>query len=382
MSNRKIAIYLLMLAGTMITLFSCKKYTAGSGTPGAPPYVPNVYVLGSENGSTLLWKNGQSTTLPAGTLPTALSIADSSDVYTVENTGDPYQTTTSSSALILKNAMGTKLTDSNYDAIADAVFISGVDVYVAGTKYNFFDPVTKYTTNDAVYPEMGNHAVIWKNGNVMTLPSYHTLGVDTGYGATLYNDYISSLFVTGNDVYVAGGSLYNPAHAEYWKNGVVNVLPNGSSPSSGTIGQTTGIFASGSDVYITGFEFSSGSALSTAGYWKNSVFYSLGADTIQSSVASSVFISGSDVYMAGYGNINGYSVALLWKNGVLLSELKSPTQASSVASSVFVYGKDIYVTGYSWNIYHNNIATLWKNGVASNLSDGTFDAVADAVVVQ
>jgi hypothetical protein len=53
-------------------------------------------------------------------------------------------------------------------------------------------------------------ATIWKNGVAATLPGYHSIGL-TGvgqYAVSTYADYVSALFVSGNDVYVAGGSRY------------------------------------------------------------------------------------------------------------------------------------------------------------------------------
>jgi hypothetical protein len=43
--------------------------------------------------------------------------------------------------------------------------------------------------------------------------------------------------------------------------------------------------------------------------------------------------------------------------------------------------KDIYIAGKVYNSSFKNTATLWKNGVATNLSDGSFDASAEAICV-
>jgi phosphatidylserine/phosphatidylglycerophosphate/cardiolipin synthase-like enzyme len=92
--------------------------------------------------------------------------------------------------------------------------------------------------------------------------------------------------------------------------------------------------------------------------------------------------------MAGWQYENG--VATLWKNGVLqhLSDGED-------AKSVFVSGQDVYVAGqedsgnkwsetisgieFKWSI---NIAILWKNGKPQRLTNGKYDAHANAVSVK
>ena len=88
-------------------------------------------------------------------------------------------------------------------------------------------------------------------------------------------------------------------------------------------------------------------------------------------IANSVFVSGSDVYVAGhYGNY-----AKVWKNGIA-TDLSDGTELAE-ARSVFVSGSDVYVAG---NIFKQGI--LWKNGVPTNLLyEGAEGATAYAVFV-
>ena len=77
-----------------------------------------------------------------------------------------------------------------------------------------------------------------------------------------------------------------------------------------------------------------------------------------------------DVYTAGYSG----NRAVVWKNDVA-TNLTDGTQ-SAAARSVFVSGEDVYVAGNE-----GNMAVVWKNGVATNLTDGTLPAVANSVFV-
>jgi hypothetical protein len=372
----KFAHRLLVITGLLLTLGSCKKDSVG--TPGYKGYTPTVYVLGSQNGVATYWKAGLPMPLSSTTNPNSFFVSGS-DLYTIGTIGN--FGIDSSSAEYSINGLVTTITDSNYISKATAIFVSGNDVYVAGDKWTPFSYTSPYTTPTAYYPEFGSHAIYWKNGLVATLPSFNSLGGDSGFYCHTYNDYVNSIFVSGNNVYVAGGSQFITAHAEYWENGVLSVLSNGGNPSD-NYATTTSIFASGSDIYITGYEADSATGEVYAIYWKDGIYNSFYSDSIIGSSANGICVSGSDVYIVGYGNIKGYSTALIWKNGVL-TKLFDSTEASAVATSIAVYGNDVYVGGYSWNLSGEYAATYWKDGVATNLSDGkTVSAVVNAIFVQ
>jgi hypothetical protein len=50
-------------------------------------------------------------------------------------------------------------------------------------------------------------------------------------------------------------------------------------------------------------------------------------------------------------------------------------------TSIFISGVDVSAIGYESN-GTKDVAKLWKNGVATNLSDATKDAGADVVFVK
>ncbi|MBA3673788.1 MAG: hypothetical protein H0W75_02340 [Chitinophagaceae bacterium] len=76
--------------------------------------------------------------------------------------------------------------------------------------------------------------------------------------------------------------------------------------------------------------------------------------------------------MAGIEVIGNTKVAKIWKNGVATS-LSDGTKDAS-AYSVFVSGSDVYVAGKE-EAGSITIAKLWKNGVATSLSTANSGAL-------
>lgn len=235
---------------------------------------------------------------------------------------------------------------------------------------------------------MGNAATVWKNGVPITLPSHSWIGLagpGNQYGVRVYNDYVSSLFVSGNDVYVAGGSHLAGYTAMYWKNGAFTDLTKGLN-YQGSNGQyafpnTTSIYVSGNDVYVAGFQVTS-TINDKALYWKNGELINLTRDSLNTSMANCIFVSGNDVYIAGYQDINNISRATIWKNGE--PTLLTTPSVSSIANAIFVSGDDVYVAGYQWTAFRTSyIATYWKNGKAVELTDGgAKGAIANSIYVE
>lgn len=206
--------------------------------------------------------------------------------------------------------------------------------------------------------QSNDEAVVWKNEAADTLAS---------------GSVAQSVFVDGNDTYVAGWS-WNSAGtpiATYWKNGNAVTLADGTTDT-----WAKSIVVSGGDVYVAGFAY--GNRVD-ARCWKNGVSQPLASGGATSTIAVSCFISGSDVYVAGWVfNLNGQPVAAYWKNGdlVLLTDGTSPC----MAESIFVTGHDVYVAGTIdlqlsntlptavFAIGTEGIATYWKNGKAVTLS--------------
>lgn len=180
---------------------------------------------------------------------------------------------------------------------------------------------------------------LWKNGEVRNLTNKN--------GGVAH-----SVFVSGNDVYVAGNQN---GYATLWKNGIVQQL----SKEEGGIALSVCVF--GNDVYVAGEENS------VAILWKNGIAQKL-TDENNWGCANSVFVSENDVYVAGIEDGN----ATLWKNG-----LKQMLAEGNSANAVFVSGNDVYVAGEG-----NSVAILWKNGIPQYLNkEKKYGARANSVFV-
>jgi hypothetical protein len=93
----------------------------------------------------------------------------------------------------------------------------------------------------------------------------------------------------------------------------------------------------------------------------------------------SIIVSGSDVYVAGIEtSTSNHSVAKVWKNGVATA-LSDGTRNAS-ASSVVVLGSDVYVGGYDY-VTNYPAAKYWKNGVGILMTNGASSAQGQALAV-
>lgn len=340
-----------------------------------PPPVPaDVYLAGYEsNGSVDVakyWKNGVPVSLTDGTKGAqALSIAVSgSDVYVagVEGVSFPVDPNKMERAVTYwKNGVAVVLKGGTRSANADAIFVSGSDVYVAGCDDRTLSPSAPWS--------QGAVATLWKNGVAMTLP-------DDGKGSMA-----TSIFVVGSDVYAAGyvletketGPVSNLLYtvAVYWKNGVRVALTDGVRSSD-----ATSIFVSGNDVYVAGNLYAYGVTPPTnnqAMYWKNGNPVML--VTVGGSVGQSIYVSGADVYVAGRDASIPSVLATYWKNGIPVRLTES---GAASADQIVVSGNDVYAGGTVLtsqpNSYH---AEYWKNGVATALSTGPNHSRATSIAV-
>lgn len=214
-----------------------------------------------------------------------------------------------------------------------------------------------------------NVAMYWRNDTVVKL-------TDGTRDASA-----QSIFVSGNDVYVAGyqdkvGSLLNIA--TYWKNGTA--FPLSITGTGGPFDVANSIFVNGNDVYAAGLERAA-NGNDVAKYWKNGTPVSL-TDGTKDADAQSVFVAGNDVYVAGSENksvTNNTGIAKYWKNGVAVSLTDGSTSAG--ASDIFVLGNDVYVAGTVNDITGYAKAVYWKNGVQVSLSSGSVDSYGFAMAV-
>jgi len=221
-----------------------------------------------------------------------------------------------------------------------------------------------FTTSRAVYLAgyNGSSAAYWKDGKLFSLQG---------------GDYARSIFVVGNDVYVAGQNTTNLGlQAVYWKNGVPVYLNTGN-----TSAVANSIFVDGSDIYVAGYElFNNMTGFPVAKYWKNGLSVPLVDGTYHTGVANSLIVNAGDIYVGGYvsrGPGSSVNYAAYWKNGRLVP-LSDSTKTIATVQSIFVKGTDVYAVGYekgSTLVGGISLAKYWKNGLPVTLTDGTRDAV-------
>jgi hypothetical protein len=127
-----------------------------------------------------------------------------------------------------------------------SVHVSGSDVYAAGWVGAAF-----------CEEDNANRATLWKNGAV----EWQSLNKSDAY----------SVFVSGNDVYVAGCETYSTSEAVLWKNGTIQRLALGENYV-----YARSVFVHGGDVYVGGYK---GTVANYARLWKNGISQQLtGAD--------------------------------------------------------------------------------------------------------
>ena len=188
--------------------------TSARGAGATSVYVSgnDVYVSGNVDGKAVFWKNGEIQYLTTGTNSGTTSIhVSGSDVYIVGSEDMNINTFSNSIAKLWKNGTAQNLTDkTNFTGWANSVFVSAGNVYVAGN-----DRGSIFSGNFDGFKN--SSATLWKNGVVQ----YH-LTNGTNW------ELASSVFVSGNDVYVAGEDNGN---AKLWKNRTAQNLGNGSALS-------------------------------------------------------------------------------------------------------------------------------------------------------
>lgn len=240
-----------------------------------------------------------------------------------------------------KNGVFTQLSDTSGAGYANGIAMQKGNVIISG---------------EVAGPANGESAVYWRNGALTVLAT---------------NAVASDVYVTmcSCDFYIAGNINMGPrpdyqtAHACYWKDGVIHMLP-----INGIYATANAITLSGTDVYATGMAIAYNNQ-PYAVYWKNDVLYKL-TDTIGDDVASgnSIAVSGNDVYIVG--QVNGAPAC--WKNGVLVSlGGNTPQNHLGNAEGVAVQGSDVYAAGAESS---DGQSVYWKNGVPVPLSSNAYYA--------
>ncbi len=353
MKNLKI---ILLIVATTLFVISCSKSNATfNSTPTTPPapvqIVKDIYTCGYQyNGAipvATVWKNNVATALTDGTKEAFANavVVSGKDVYVV---GYEAIASVKHVVKVWKNGIViNNLTDGTQYANAEGIAVSGNDVYVAGFE------------DDANYKRV---AKVWKNGIATALP----------ISAAATSSSAHAVVVSGSDVYVAGAEtidvLASKYIAKYWKNGIPIALTDGTTNS-----YVSSIAVSGNDVYVLGSE------LGAIKYWKNGTSTNL-TESIPGDYANGITVVGTDVYIAGGKSPLGKlspAIAKVWKNGKVttLTDATKGGQTYAVA----IIGNDVYAAGYE-NEPTGLVAKYWKNNVPTAIVTGsTTSSVAKSI---
>jgi hypothetical protein len=233
----------------------------------------DVYVGGEASKTKILaavWKNGVEQDLADSTSAAYIPLVVGSDVYVpglvVKDNPQDY-------AVYWKNGQRVDVDSGIYD-VATSMAVSGSDIYMVGNVSGMNDTACVWnngqrladasTFNNGVYNQIliagGNIYVVGRQGYFVNFASQYTQLPDA-----VFSNY---MFLNGSDIYVAGTRQDGQGNtwAAYWKNGVLDTLPNYPNTLQS---YATGIAVAGSDVYVTGSAYL-GSVFYGV-YWKNGV---------------------------------------------------------------------------------------------------------------
>ena len=241
---------------------------------------PQIFIVGSDEGNAVYWLNNEKFVLPkVGANASANAIAVSgTDVYIA---GSEYANNSSGiainrDAVYWLNGRRFVLPKVGANASANAIAVSGTNVYIAGSD--------------------GNDAVYWLNGRRNVLPKTNNRATASANAITIYD---SNIYIVGN-IYVNYGR-----DAAYWLNGRQIILSKANTEYKFSEWYlesdffASSIFISGSNIYFAGglWEHNTGHAL----YWLNERWFWLSSENFISS-ANGIVVSGSDVYIVGTVN--------------------------------------------------------------------------------
>lgn len=180
------------------------------------------------------------------------------------------------------------------------------------------------------------------------------------------------------DVYVVGHqTIDNIQHATLWKNGVPTLLNNTVNESD-----AKSVFVTGNDVYVCGYEVIN--SIRVAKYWKNGSETTLSDPALYADTYE-IAVSGNDVYVVGSRTLvlHGADVATVWKNGVATSLPSTNNTYDARATGVVLLGTDVHICGDEATDTNTEIRMVkyWKNGVGTNITTGSYLTAASDIAI-
>ena len=285
-------------------------------------------------------------------------------------------------AMIWKNGVGTALTDGTKNAYANAIVVSGTDVYVAGQEDGlptlWKNGAASRLYNNSSYDSAEAQAIavsgqdVYVAGN--TREQQNIPGIGWGNVVMLWKNGVSSQIITneslrgglaviGSDVFCSTKARWG---ANLWKNGVVVSYNYGETPEAMTV--------SGSDVYRVLWD--SYYSPPAAGFRVNNGPFNMLYRLSGGSIIDAAVVN-NDVYTVGS---EGNSGVIVRRNGAAVTALSGgglPLAAKAIA----VVGSDIYAAGNIRNSGGTTVAMIWKNGTGTALTSSFNNADAAGMAV-
>lgn len=134
-------------------------------------------------------------------------------------------------------------------------------------------------------------------------------------------------------------------------------------------------------LYVCGSEWNSITNSQQAKVWIDGVgtYWSNSTGGFESMGNKLLVTDAGDVYVSGAMK-NTQWMACYWKNGVA-TMLTDGTYEAGAGGGIFISGTDVYACGGERNAANVFSAKYWKNGTAVSLTDGTKESVANSIFV-
>ena len=308
------------------------------------------------------------------------------NTVTINGVAATVQSATTSELKVIVPAVGASRGEvkikTGSQAITGGNIIYVPDVFVAGSQNNSAYALATYWKNSAAVTlstEESALTSIFVNGddiyaagkeriNNLQLANYWKNGTKTTLGAN--ESAANTISVNGNDVHVGGWEIINGFDLpRYWKDGTGTTVDVNDPIISKIVtgnGSCTGIYVNDNNIHAVGSYRNSQGRFSPWEFTNGIIPANTIPNNDKHCFANAVFINGNDEYVAGSQNnaTSGLAMATIWKNGNAAT-LTEGTASVGVGTAVFVAGSDVYVAGYEQEDYYGGgltFAKYWKNG--------------------
>ena len=92
-----------------------------------------------------------------------------------------------------------------------------------------------------------------------------------------------------------------------------------------------------------------------------------------------IALNGTDVYMAGATHLGVYEIATIWKNGV--ASLLATTAAGSIAQAITVNNNTVFTAGWQTVSNGSQQATSWANGIPTSVTPDNSTTSSNAFAI-